>query len=77
MNMMNQFNDPDGSIRRRSFIKAVGAAGAAMFLQEVVYATDSVPDQAVGTGRVLGSDEGELLLIGPRRAPRSHQDRIA
>jgi quercetin dioxygenase-like cupin family protein len=69
MNMTSQCNGPDGRIRRRSFIKVIGATGAATFLQGVLYATDSAPDQTAGTGLLSRSDEGELLLIGPRRAP--------
>jgi mannose-6-phosphate isomerase-like protein (cupin superfamily) len=54
---------------RRVFIKTIAAVLSGLTLPLRSRAADTAPPATAGTGLILGPDDGELLFIGPRRAP--------
>ena len=54
---------------RRGFIKTITAAFGWLTLSLRSRAADPAPTPTAPTGLILKPDDGEMLLIGPRRAP--------
>jgi quercetin dioxygenase-like cupin family protein len=67
--MNNTTNSLCSDGARRTFLKSCAAICAWMLMPFRNRAADGSPNSAAGEGLISGPDDGELLFIGPRKAP--------